>query len=182
MIASVSGKRLHCNPVIIILIIALALVLICHFQKHSELTHFTNCMGPPSFYHRDWLTEAKLPLPASTIFPVTVIATAGCDSSALSVSSFIPGSSLPGRLHFTGEESQSLTYLFSQHCSLKPPAPPSYIQVSPPPLWSQVSPSIVTPPLSPPCSELARVAPSWQVLGPIWIAPLIHPASHCPPS
>ena len=47
MIASVSGKRLHCNPVIIILIIALALMLICHFQKRSELTHFTNCMGCP---------------------------------------------------------------------------------------------------------------------------------------
>ena len=69
MIASVSGKRLHCNPVIIILIITLALGLICRFQKRSELTHFTNCMGSPvsitEVGRREKPSHPSLPAPSS---------------------------------------------------------------------------------------------------------------------
>ena len=153
MIASVSGKRLHCNPVIIILIIALALMLICHFQKRSELTHFTNCMGCPVSITG---VGSEKPSHPSCQHPLPL----NCDISRRlcqlrSKCPLVYSRQQPSRqapLH-RGRKPAPHS-LLSQHRGLKPPAPPSYKQVSPPALWRQVSLSTATPPLSPPCSEL----------------------------
>lgn len=59
------------------MIIELSLVLICHFQKRSELTPPPRAGAEaPQFQHRGWLREAGVLLPARTTLPFVVTSAA----------------------------------------------------------------------------------------------------------
>lgn len=162
------------------MIIELSLVLICHFQKCSELTHLSE--------HRGALVsalglaqESRSSPPCQDHLPLNP--DTGCDCASGWVSPHpIPQPSRRVPLLPPLHRGKNPAPGSPPHPppSSKPPVPLSQMQVPPHPLWGQADSSHIKPHLSPPCSELAVAIHERRWVPPG--SPLQPPAAPCPHS
>ena len=100
------------------MIIELSLVLICHFQKCSELTHLSEHRGA-LVSALGLVRKAGALLPARTTFPLILTLAVTAHQAECHLT---PYHSPPGRyhyyLHFTGEKTQPLAHLLAHHLHL----------------------------------------------------------------